>query len=80
MDERARCAHFQRSDCWSAGASSCQAPSDPALKRAGARGAGGRQAQMVEDRLHRPGLREVGEDDAAAAAGTAEHVVAEDAP
>src|SRR5215813_342515 len=38
MDERARCAHFQRSDCWSAGASYCQAPSDPALKRAGARG------------------------------------------
>ena len=34
---------------------------------------------MVEDRLHRPGLREVGEHDPAAAA-TGEHVVAEDAP
>src|SRR5262245_54861944 len=42
--------------------------------------AGGRQTQMVEDRLHRPGLREVGEHDAAAAAGAVEHVVAEDAP
>jgi hypothetical protein len=34
---------------------------------------------MVEDGLHRPGLGEVGEDDAAAAARAGEHVLAEDA-
>ncbi len=34
---------------------------------------------MVEDRLHRPGLRDVGEHYAAAAAGTGEHVLTEDA-
>ena len=50
------------------------------MKRAGATGgAGGRQPEMVEDGLHRPGLGEVGEDDAAAAARAGEHVLAEEA-
>src|SRR5216684_5792584 len=39
--------------------------------------AGGRQAKVVEDGLHWPGLREVGELHAAAAAGAGEHVLAE---
>src|SRR5262245_32982883 len=51
------------------------------VKAGGGNGpAGGRQAQVVEDRLHRPVLREVGEHDVAAAARTGEHVIAEDAP
>src|SRR5262249_61748261 len=76
-----RCVRFQRSDCWSAGTSSFQAPLRARIKAGGGDGrAGGRQTQMVEDRPHRPGLREVREHDAAAAAGTGEHVVAEDAP
>src|SRR5262249_57546345 len=34
------------------------------VKAGGGKGrAGGRQAPIVEDRLHRPGLRDVGEDD-----------------
>ena len=39
----------------------------------------GRQAKVVEDGLHWPGLREVGEHHAAAAAGAGEHVLAKDA-
>src|SRR6266849_1382474 len=41
--------------------------------------AGGRQPQMIEDRLYRPGRCDVGEHYAAAAAGTGEHVLAEEA-
>ena len=71
---------LQRSDCWSAGTSFCQAPLRARIKAGrGDGGAGGRQAQMLEDCLHWPGLRDVGEHDAAAAAGAGEHVVAEDA-
>ncbi len=43
----------------------------------GDRGACGRQAKVVEDGLHRTGLREVGEHHAAAAAGAGENVLSE---
>jgi len=70
MDERERCVPLQRSDCRSAGTPSCQAPLRARIKAGGGDGrAGGRQTQMVEDRPHRPGLREVGEHGATAAAG-----------
>src|SRR5262249_25477732 len=51
------------------------------VKAGGGKGrAGGRQAQMVEDRLHRPGLREVGGDDPAPAPGPTARLGPGDAP